>query len=397
MPSEATLSYGARATTALLGVDALYRAESGDPTGLAVLNMDTASAYPPDRFEGYGDARARFAELRADAAALPEPDRRVYYDQLCHSTLAFIDWRRAGLPFEAQLADFLHAPAAPASEAELDGLRAELRTALGRMGYSGDLRAQAGAWEERNRVPAESVREVLTALLGEAWDRTEERLGGMPASKSDGMGVATVTGEAYNARCDYAARTIDINVDPVLTRPGLKHLAVHEGYPGHWLQFKLRETMAADGTAAPDVLLSIVNSASSSVFEGIADHGMRLIDWITTDDDRVQALMTTYRSGIGTGAAWRLHGLGQDEGAVTAWLREQSLTGGEGWVLNRMKFIAAPSRAVLIWSYWWGERSVAPAFAAVAEEERRAFVDYLYGRMHSTRSVAMFAARGVAA
>ncbi len=390
MLSDETLAYGARATTALLGVDALYRKESGDPTGLAVLNMDVEGRYIPDTFEDYGQARHSLRELREDAASLPEPDRRRYYDQLCHSTLAFVEWRYSGLDFDARLRDFLHAPAAPAPDAILETLRARMRTLLDAMGYSGDLAEQASAWEEQNRVAPDAVGEVLSGLLDEAWDRTETVLGGMPGPKSDGMGVRTVTGVAYNARCDYSARTIDINVDPVLTRPGLKHLAVHEGYPGHWLQFKLRETMASDGRAAPDVLLSVVNSASSSVFEGIADYGIHLIDWVDSDDDRLQALMTVYRAAIGTGAAWRLHGLKWSEADATAWLREQALTGGEGWVQNRMAFIAAPSRAVLIWSYWWGEQSVAAAFERIDEGDRPAFIDYLYGRMHSTETVAMF-------
>jgi len=390
MLSQASLAYGARAATALLGVDRIYRGESGDETGLAVLNMDAEGRYLAEPFGGYEEARSCFEELAVEAESLPEDDRRLYYGQLCRSTLAFIEWRTNGLAFEGCLGDFLHVPVAPASDERLNALRAEIRTALAEMGYKGDLRAQASAWEERMRVPPESVHEVLTAQLEEAWDRTETWLGGMPADKSDGMGVEIVTGEAYNARCDYRTRTIQINVDPVLTKPSLKHLAIHEGYPGHYLQFKVRETMAAEGTAAPDVLLSVVNTASSSVFEGIADHGGRMIGWESSPNDTVQSLMTQYRAGIGTGAAWRLHGLEWSRDQVTDWLREQTLVGGEGWVLNRMAFIEAPSRAVLIWSYWWGEQSVRAAFDAVGASDQHAFFRFLYGRMHSTKSVRMF-------
>jgi hypothetical protein len=63
MLSDRTLAYAEKVTTALLGVDAFYRTECGDEEGLVVLNM---------------------------AAGLPETDRQRYYDQLCHSTLAFI-------------------------------------------------------------------------------------------------------------------------------------------------------------------------------------------------------------------------------------------------------------------------------------------------------------------
>ena len=135
---------------------------------------------------------------------------------------------------------------------------------------------------------------------------------------------------------------------------------MHECYPGHYVQFKLRETWYREGTAAADGLLSMVNSASSSTFEGIADNGLHVIDWIETDDDRFSALLGRYRSGIGdrrrlaaARADWTRH-------AVLDWLRERALVGGEGWAANRMRFIRRRSAAALIWSYWWGGLSVHP-------------------------------------
>jgi hypothetical protein len=207
------------------------------------------------------------------------------------------------------------------------------------------------------------------------------------------MKCVAVTGVAFNARCDYLQRKIDLNVEPTLTRPGLKHLAVHEGYPGHYVQFKLRETSFREGTGPADNLLSVVNTASSSVFEGIADAGMAAIGWDDGGDDRIQALLNRHRAAIGTGAAWRLHALGRPEGQVTDWLRDQALIGGDGWVDNRMRFIAAPERAVLIWSYWWGEQVVAPAWATAREDAPEPFVRYLYERMHSNDTVDMFGQR----
>jgi hypothetical protein len=55
-----------------------------------------------------------------------------------------------------------------------------------------------------------------------------------------------------------------------------------------------------------------------------------------------------------------------------------------------MRFIAAPQRCVLIWSYWHGEAAVAPAWERVAPARRPEFLRFLYGRMHSPQSVAMF-------
>jgi hypothetical protein len=388
--SERTHQYARRLTPALLGIDALYRAESEDGEGLVVLNMDTAVEFPPESFANYSTARTAFEDLRKSAAELPEVDRRMYYDQLCHSTLAFIAWREHGLSFQSRLRDFLHGPAEPVSLPEIASLRSQLHAPLVRLGYPGDVASQCAAWEEHNRVEPGDVSAVLEDLLAQAWDRTEAHLIAIPAAKADGMRVATLSGAPFNARCNYPARTIELNVDPVITRPALKHLAVHEGYPGHYLQFKLRETMFRQGRATADVLLSVVNSASSSVFEGMADAGMRMIDWIENDNDRVQALLNRHRAAIGTVAAWRLHAESWPVDRVHDWLRAESLAGGEGWVANRMRFLSAPSRAVLIWSYWWGQPAVDAAWDRVAPERRGEFIAFLYGRMHSTRTAGMF-------
>ncbi len=390
--SDAALTFGREVMTALLGLDQLYRRESGDEDGLAVLNLDQDHEFTGDAFESYRVAAGRFADLRLRAVRLPEPDRRVYYDDLCHSTLAFIAWREQGLSFERQLADFLHVPAAPVSEADLDRLRIDLQALLDRNGYQGTLAAQSAEWERRNRVPAADVEAVLTRWMDDAWTRTEATLLPIPADRADGMRVTPVSGMAFNARCNYPGRSVEINTDPVLTGPGLKHLAVHEGCPGHYIQFKMRETWYRRGLAAADVLLSCVNTASSCVFEGIADAGLEMTDWIANDDDRIQSLQNRYRAAVGTVAAWRLHGLGHNAGPVGDWLRSVALVGGEGWVANRMAFIRAPARAALIWSYWWGEPTVAAAWRTVAPPDRPAFLEFLHTRMHSNRSVAMFQA-----
>jgi hypothetical protein len=390
--SNETLAYGERAASALLGLDARYRAESGDETGLVVLNMDLEGHLTADAFAEYGAARAAFEKLREQAESLIEPDRRLYYDQLCHSSLAFIRWRENGLPFQDQLSDFLRVPAAPASQSELDEIESALSALLTERGLSGTLREQCEAWEHEVVVPADEVGPVLQELMRAAWDQTHQTLLPIPAPPSDGMRALTVRGVSYNARCNYLKRQVEINVDPVLTRPGLRHLAVHEGYPGHYVQFKLRETGVAEGWAAADVLLSVVNTASSSVFEGIADTGLAMLGWDADVDDKIQGLLTRHRAGIGTVAAWRLHAEGQDRSDVKAWLGEAALTGGSGWVENRLRFIEAPARAVLIWSYWWGERAVRPAWDAVPTEKRPAFLRYLHGRLHSVDTVGMFGA-----
>ena len=397
MLSDRTLEYGEGFATALLGLDALYAAEqSADGSDIGddieryvVLNMSTT--HVPDAFTGYDDAIARFGELATAADGLEEPDRRRYYRQAAESAVAFATWRTAGLPFPEQIARFLHIPAEPASEAQLDGIRGEMRTLLTEMDYHGDLARQAADWEDRQRVPPDEVEGTLTELMSEAWDRTVAVMA-IPADKSDGMRIRTVSGAPFNARCDFTNRTVDLNIDPVLTMPSLRHLAVHEGYPGHYVQFIRRQVAYAEGRGPADNLLSVVNTASSTPFEGIADVGLSVIGWDQSPDDRFGELMSRYRSGIGTRAAWRLHAEGWSPEQVRDELARDAMVGGEGWVDGRMRFISRHDRAALIWSYWQGAPAVAAAWAKVADrpEVWPAYFDYLYDRMHSAETAGMF-------
>lgn len=399
MLSDATLSYGEELTAALLGLDALYEFEQGkdqygtggDFERLVVLNMSTR--HVAEVFPSYAEAHHRFAELCVAAAALPEPDRALYYSQVCNSAIAFATWRDSGLAFDRQISDFLHVPAAPASDAQLDVLRSNMLTLLTDLGYSGDLDAQFAAWEDKLRVPADEVEGVLTELLSDCWDRTEEIME-IPASRDDYMQVETTSGVPYNAMCDFSRRLIRLNIDPILTLPGLRHLAVHEGCPGHYVQFKRREAGYTRGTSPADGLLSVVNTASSTTFEGIADVGVDVIGWRQGLDDRLGELLARYRSGLGTRAAWRLHHDGWTADRVRDELHRDALVGGEGWVDARMRFISRHDRAALIWSYWHGAPSVATVWERVRETPSRhsAYFDFIYGRMHSPQSIALFQA-----
>lgn len=397
MLSEKTYQYAEELTTALLGLDALYadhlgKGKSGtvvDIERLVVLNL--SEHHKPDDFADFAAARARFQELQPRAESLPEPDRRRYYAQTCASEIAFATWCENGLPFERQIAEFLHVPARPASESELNALRVGMRELANELGYTGDLGAQMAAWENRQRVPADEVDGVLNEMLDEAWDLTAERME-IPAEKADGMRVETVTGVPYNAMCDYSRRLIRLNIEPTLTRPGLRHLAVHEAYPGHYVQFKRREVGYRAGRAPADALLSVINTASSPPFEGIADVGMAIIGWDRSLDDRLAGLLTRYRAGLGTRAAWRLHAEGTSPEAVRGELLRDGLVGGEGWVAARMRYLSAHVRSALIWSYWTGEPAVKPAWDRVRDhpEQHAAFFTFIYDQMHSNESIAMF-------
>lgn len=312
MLSDRTLAYSHEIAAAFLGADALYRQHpNGDNIGLVIMNL-AGDRIKAEAFSSLDDGLQRFAELQRQAVELPEVDRRLFYQQMCHTTMSILKWLRDDLPLADQIRDFLHLPGKPPTDAELDRLRKQMHELLNTMGYDGDLREQCAAWEQQNRVPPEAVQEVMETLLDEGWERTAKRIN-LPAPKDDGMRVITLSSDHFNARCDYVARTVEINTNPIITRPSLKHLVAHEAYPGHYVQFKLRETGYDAGTAPAEGLFSMLKSPSSCMFEGVADYGIHTLDWVEDDDDRFMGLMTHYRAAIAAAAAWRLHALQWDQ------------------------------------------------------------------------------------
>ncbi|TKX35355.1 hypothetical protein EXE51_14855 [Halorubrum sp. CGM5_25_10-8B] len=389
--SDRTLAYAEELTDAVLGLDALYREESGDEVGLAVLNL-SPTPRTPESFSDYEDVVEAFSTLRDRAGDLPERDRRTYYQQFCDSMCAFAEWRQDGLPLSEQIERFLHVPADPPSTAELNELRAELSSVLDRLGYEGDAQSQCRAWKDATTVPAAEAPEVLESEMDRMRDLTLAGLDTAPENV-DQIGAAGVSGASFNAKCDFANGEVVINTDPQLTRPWLRKLAVHEGYPGHVLQFSLRRQWYEDSRAPADGLLSVVNCASSTTFEGIADSGLALLD-TQPEADHAASLVGRYQMGIATAAAWRYHAEDWPEQDVHEWLSEQAIYGDEEWVKSRVGFLTAPERATLMWSYWHGEPAVTSAIESVDPSAFDTFVEFLYGRMHSTESITQFDPNG---
>jgi hypothetical protein len=378
--AEAAFAFSQRVTQDYLGLDRLHRAANPDDAwGLVVLNM---SSLEPTVFADFAHARETFEHLERDAQALETPDRHVYYSELCRSALGVIDWNQRAMDLDEQVTRFLAAPSVPAQPEALEQLRAQLHNALGGLGFAGTLETRAAAWEAAHRVDPGDLETTMNALIAEARERCTALFGPIDCPNPT---VHIVSAVGFNARCDFARLRIELNRDPILTRPALKHLVLHEVFPGHCLQFEWRRRAAQEGWGYEDALLSLVKSASSPLFEGLADIGGQLLDW-ENPDDLVQNLMGRYRAGLGTVAAHGLHALGWTLPEAATYLRRHALIGGEGWVQNRLAYIAGRGRGAHIWSYWLGEQRLRPL---VAPQPDHATLRFLYGRTHSLASVAL--------
>jgi len=386
--SKSTLRFGEKLCAATLGIDLLYRKEISAlkrSDGLVVLNMGSVLA---EAFSNYEEARGFLASLAREALCLPEEDRRLYYTQACLSLDSFCAVRLGFLPrLFSQIGLFLPVDPASPDDTQLECCKRKIRELLTEMNYTGDLKEQSRQWEVKNTVPADEIQQVMEELMTLAREKTGEIL---ELPEGDYYHCVTERNCVFNAKSDYKNRSVVVNIDPVLTRPALKHLVCHECYPGHFMQFSLRQRLYEKGVAAADGLLSVVNHSSSAVFEAIGDAGIEFIDWVENDDDRVNALFTELKAMLSAAASYRLHGLGWPEAKVMDWLRSQALVGGEGWIAGRMKFIQEPARSALIWSYWRGGLGMFGVWKRIPSGKRAEFFDYLYGRLHTVQSLQLF-------
>lgn len=384
--SDETLAYAEDLATVTLGVDALDRKlnqTSEDYDGVVCINLGWDKTA---EFSDWSEARAALRELAARALTLPEADRRLYYTQACTSIDSFCAWREGKLPrLTDQVSLFLLSDGAPASEKYLAGQCKKLDEYFDVLGYRGTLAERTERWKEENLVPREEVQSVMTDLMNEAREICGEFL----PLPEEPYHVATVDGGPFSARSEVLKLRVVVNIAPTYTRPSLKHLVCHEIYPGHYMQFTLRRELWKQGYAGADGLLSVTNHSSSSCFEGLADMGGRFLGWMDVND-RIQEIYSDIKSALGTLSSYQLDVLGWPEEQVEEYMRQWPLLGGEAGIKSRMEFIKDPTRAALIWSYWRGDQAFLNVMDRLSDEDMPRFYDYIYGRLHTPASLAMF-------
>lgn len=385
--SDESLRFGEKLASITLGIDALDRrihSDLEDLDGLVVINMGWKDATP---FETYAEARAALAELAKETFKLPEPDRRMYYLQACLSLDSFCAFSEGKLPsLTDQVGMFLHADCAPASEAYLKQRVAEAEAELRKLGYTGNVHDMVAEWEEKNRVPANKVKETMLSLMAEARERTGKFL-----PLPEALYTCEVEeGGSFSARSDFDHLRVVVNIEPTYTLPALKHLVVHESYPGHYMQFSLRKLYWEQGFAAADGLLSVCNHSSSSIFEGLADLSNRFIGWDDEPDVKVFEILSDMKSAMGPLNSYQMHVLKWSDEQIKAYMEKWPLLGGKGGIKSRLSFVRDPSRAALIWSYWRGDQAMAGVLDRVEKKDLPRFYDYIYGRLHTPASLQLF-------
>lgn len=367
-------------TRTVLGADAFYRALAADSSdhldqeGLVPVHW---SPLEPERFLSWAEVLERLADLALKASRLPDPYQRDWLTEQSLAVYNLLHWRSgAEVGYEEVVAGTLRVDPRPPSGAVVRSARAARDEALRSAGYRsfGDYRAD-------NLIPPNEIEAQVKSLIAELRSRTERQLPWLRLPE-DTIGTKVVSDVAFSAYCDYPGRAVWLNADVPLTYAELKQIVAHESYPGHDAHMGHRDAIVRSQEALADTALVITNTASSVLFEGIAERGLDLLGWRDEEHDQIAWLHERLQwlasievaHGVNTGR------LSTSEAA--RFLRE-SCDGEEGWIEAKLRFVTHPLRAPFVYGYWWGGTVVGRWLQRVPALRLRDAVNHLYDKMHS--------------
>ncbi len=370
------------------GLDTLYRneAHSGgflDREGLIPVAVADIAPRP---LRDYGEARDAVIALRDRVPAEAESDlRRDYILEMCDSLLALLTtFEGEEISYADRLRRQIRVDTQMVEEPVLDAYRATIGEKLKEIGRStGDTGADVRRWESEIRVPRDAVLDTLRRYTEIARERVS-------AAMFDMMDEWIEPGELrdvpFSAYCDYPGRRLLMNLDHPYTPHDLKHLACHEAFPGHLVHLALRERAVADGTMPLDGAQVVTSSASSALFEGIADNGLFFIDWVETPEDELAVALQRLRAALRCNAAWMLHAEKKPPEEVAVIIAEAGYQDVET-TASQLGFLRHGLRAPFVYSYWCGDVAVHAIWKTVPKDRRGAFWRYLYGHMHTPKTL----------
>jgi hypothetical protein len=391
-PLETDHDFGQRLTALAVGMDQLERRLSQgqgalEGEGLIPIYLG-ADLVSPAKLEGWNDVFAHLDQLESQARAYPQGSRRVFLISMIDSLRAAAQlFSGADLSFGEKLERLVGVPAAAVPVEQLQTMRIKLEVMLDAAGYKhGGLSERVGRWESERFLEPGVLETTFETLMLEAQRRTNEMVFD---TKDYHMKLNLVRGVPYTARCNFDLGLMDLNADLQFTRSALKHLVAHEVFPGHSTQLLYTLDAAQNGSSTPDVLLCTANTVVGAIQEGIGDQGIHLIDWIQSEDDAIFMALRRLRSAAATSAAWYQMGEGWTLEKVRDFLQNTAFP-QTAWLEGRLRFAAHPFRGAFIASYWFGDEAVREVRERTKPADRQAFVQYLYGQMHTPSSLRMF-------
>lgn len=373
------------------GLDALYRnvPRTGsflDREGLIPVAMAQIEPYP---IKSYGEARDMLEALQARIPnEAPNMMRKAYLLEMVDSLLALLDtFEGRQISYAERLRRQMRIDTQVVSDEILEGYRSTLRQNLDELGYrGGSLAEDVGRFEHDTLVPAGKVLDTMAEVTREARRRTSEI---MYLMNDEWLEPVRLDDVPFTAYCDFPERKMRLNLAFPFTRSAIKHLACHEAFPGHLVHMALRQRYVAEAKMPLDGAQVVTSSASSALFEGIADNGWFFLDWINTPEDIVGMTLERLRAALRCNAAWMLHAEGRSPEEVAPIIAEAGYQ-DVATATSRIAFLRHGLRAPFVYGYWCGDTSTHAVWETVPKERRKEFWHYLYGNMHTPSTLRDF-------
>src|SRR5687768_5331492 len=356
------------------GLDKLYRdvPRTGSFLDREGLIPVAVAQIEPYALKDYAEARDRLEALQARVPAEAEsPLRKAYLLEMVDSLLALLDtFENRQISYAERLRRQMRVDTQMVGDDVLDGYRQTIRENLDEFGYrGGSLAEDVARFEKDTLVPADQVLATMADYTREAQRRTSEM---MYLTSDEWLEPVRLDNVPFTAYCDFPERKMRLNLAFPFTRSNIKHLACHEAFPGHLVHLALRQRYVAESKMPLDGAQVVTSSASSALFEGIADNGWFFLDWINTPEDIIGVTLERLRAALRCNAAWMLHAQGMSAEEVAPIIAEacyQDLATATG----RIAFLRHGLRAPFVYGYWCGDTSTHSVWKTVPKERRKEF------------------------
>ena len=379
-------------TAVTMGIHALERLRNDgnsllDNEGLVPIYMG-GDLVTPRKYDDWDAVTRDLAQLEAGLAGVAPGERRTFLEGMIGSLKLGVRLFSGGSPtYEQKVIGLVGATRGHEDAGMIAASRDRIDRLLTRLGFCrGKLSDRVRSWEEGRAIPDHQLDGVLAELMQEAKRRTAEMIFDTGDFE---MSIRPVRDVPYPARCGFAERCVDLNVDMLFSRAALKHIICHNIFLGHATQVLYAHAEVLARRSTFDALLVSANAVTGCVQEGIGDQGIYLIDWMEDEDDELTAELRNLRSAAQTSATWAYMAEGQPAEQTVNYLRDTAL-GQDAWVRGRLRSAAHPFKGPFAASFWAGNEAVRRVRERVSDANRPEFMRFLFGRAHSPQSLEMF-------
>ncbi len=356
------------------------RSRARDGTRLTPWNLDPVRLSP---LASWAEIEEALERLRRLTRKQPRGFRREWLEDHLPTLRALIrQVRGPAPPLPRQVRDFYDLPTRPASEAELDSLRRDVRRIL-HVGREDGLRAAVENWEREHRVAQDAVLPTMEHYLRLAR-RDARKLFKLP--KTERVRLVATHGRSISGVCEYTRdyqSTVKLNVDLPWTWPALRDMAAHEAYPGHHVHQATREWEYLHGDFPREAAISLAACPMGPVEEGIGENGLWFLRWDRAPEDRMTLSLNRLRWGTEVNLAFMVH----REEPRRELLRYAMHSGLVDWrqAVRDVRYARNRTWASYAFCYWYGTAMIRKQFLRMDGDP--ALFDVLYWRPHTVRTL----------